>query len=305
MWCKTLGVITVSTTRRVRVAAIALLGLVASATAGQEPASRSSLIVCYPNAPGSTEQARPVMERLGAHLSWRTGFELQPVYTNDAAEAQRWIEERRPRFAIVSLPLFLRWRGALALTPIAQSERQNATTERYHLVVRTAAPWRTLEELAAAATPPVIWSSHLDDARFVTRVVFGGALEVGEGGRARGVVTDQPLRALRRMKAGEAFDGTTVDAVLLEDTTWAELQKLQAFREGLRTLHSSPALPTPIVVALGEVDAADAARLRDALVHMHEEPEGRELLTTLQVTGFQPPSTEALAAAIAAYGEQP
>lgn len=290
----------------VRVAStIALAALLSATATAQEPAS-SALVVCYPNAPGSTEQARPIMERLGAHLSWRTGFELQPEYTNDPAQAQRWIEERRPRFAIVSLPLFLRWRAQLGLTPVAQAERQHATAERYHLVVAQGAPWRTLEDLTAAARRPVIWSSHLDDPRFVSRVVFAGGLQVaaGDEGQARGVVTDQPLRALRRMKAGEAFEGVPVDAVLLEDATWAELQKLQAFREGLRDLFSSAPLPTPVVVALGAVDADDAARLRDALVHMHEEPEGRELLTTLQVTGFQPPSTDALAAAVAAYGEE-
>jgi ABC-type phosphate/phosphonate transport system substrate-binding protein len=275
--------------------------------------ARSTLVVCYPNAPGSTEAARPVMERLGAHLSARVGFEVAPIYTNDAAEAQRWIDERRPRFAILSLGLFLRWREALDLAVVAQSERHNAILERYHLVVAQDSPWRTLDDVKAGAPAPdrsrrgVIWSSHLDDPRFVSRVVLGGALTItpDEAGDARGVVTAQPLRAIRRMKSGEPFEGAPVDAVLLEDAAWTELQKIQSFREGLRALHVSQPLPTPVVVTFGDVPAADVERLRQALVSMHEHADGRELLTTLQCTGFAAPAPAAIEAAIEAYREGP
>jgi ABC-type phosphate/phosphonate transport system substrate-binding protein len=302
---------TVATRRAVLLATVcALVGLPASLArraAADQPDGRSTVVVCYPNAPGSTEAARPVMERLGAHLTWRTGFELQPVYTNDAAEARRWIDERHPRFAILSLPLFLAWREPLHLSVVAQSERQNSATERYHLLVAQGAPWRTLADFkqGAQGRRPVIWSSHLDDPRFVSRVVFAGALAVAadEAGDARGVVTAQPLKALRRMKGGEALEGQPVDAVLLEDAAWTELQKLQAFREGVRALFTSAPLPTPPVVALGEVDPQDVERLRGALLGMNDDAEGRDLLTTLQVTSFVAPTPDAMQAAITAYGE--
>lgn len=280
--------------------------------AAPEPERGPSFVVCYPNAPGSTEAARPVMERLGAHLSERAGFSVEPIYTNEASEARRWIDERRPRFAILSLALFLSWRDALDLEVVAQSERNNAITERYHLVVAQASPWRTLDDVKAGAAGPgsrrgVIWSSHFDDPRFVSRVVLQGALTLAldESAEARGVVTAQPLRAIRRMKAGEPFEGAPVDAVLVEDSAWNELQKIQAFREGLRAIHVSPPLPTPVVVTLGETTAAEVESLRKALVTMHESADGRELLTTLQCTGFAAPGKTALDAAVAAYGEGP
>ncbi len=148
-----------------------------------------------------------------------------------------------------------------------------------------------------------MWSSHLDDPRFVSAVVFEGALRVAQddAGDVRGVVTAQPLRALRRMKAGEDFEGQPVDAVLLEDAAWNELQKIASFRDSLRAVHVSPPLPTPPVVAIGPVDPADVERLRQALVTMHEDAKGRELLGTLQVTGFTAPTPEAMDAAAAAY----
>ncbi len=280
-----------------------------TSAAGQDEQPGAGLVVCYPNAPGSTEAARPVMERLGAHLTWRTGFDVQPVYTNDPVEARRWIDAQRPRFGIVSLALFLRWREELSLTVVAQSERNHVVTERYHLVVAQGSPVQSLADLKAgvAGRKAVVWSSHLDDPRFVSRVVLEGALAVSldDAGDARGVVTAQPLRALRRMKAGEAFEGQPVDAVLLEDAAWNELQKIASFRDGLRAIHASPPLPTPPVVAFGAVDPDDVGRLRQALVSMHEDAAGRELLGTLQVTGFGPPTPDAMNAAIVAYEEEP
>lgn len=291
-------------TRAAAAAATLALGLAGAAAA--RPGERG-LVVCYPNAPGSTELARPVMERLGAYLTWRAGYDVHPVYTNDADEARRWIDEGRPRFGILSLALYLRWREALDLRVVAQSERHHALTERYHLVVAQEAPWRSLDDLRAGRSgrKPVVWSSHLDDPRFVSRVVLAGKLDVthDDAGDARGVVTAQPLRALRRMKASEPFEGQPVDAVLLEDAAWLELQKLQAFREGLRALHTSGPLPTPVVVSIGEVAPDDAARLREALLSMHGDERGRELLGTLQVTGFSAAAREGLDAAVAAYEE--
>lgn len=283
-----------------------------SSASGQEPRSGAGLVVCYPNAPGSTEAARPVMERLGAHLTWRAGFDVQPVYTNDAAEARRWIDGRRPRFAILSLALYLQWRETFDLQVVAQSERHNALTERYHLIVAQGAAAGSLADLKAGdgGRKPVVWSSHLDDPRFVSRVVFAGRLRVEAPGAgageadALGVVTAQPLRALRRMKAGEPFEGQPVDAVLLEDAAWTELQKIRSFREELRAVFTSDPLPTPPVVAIGPVDAADVERLRHALTSMHEEATGRELLGTLQLTGFGAPTPDAAQAAATAYARE-
>ncbi|MCC6271782.1 MAG: PhnD/SsuA/transferrin family substrate-binding protein, partial [Microbacteriaceae bacterium] len=72
-----------------------------------------------------------------------------------------------------------------------------------------------------------------------------------------------------------------------------------------RALHVSQPLPTPVVVTFGDVPAADVERLRQALVSMHEHADGRELLTTLQCTGFAAPAPAAIEAAIESYREGP
>ena len=294
--------------RRSAFASIPILWLaLASAQAG-EPPPGPGLLVCYPHGPGTSESARPVMERFGAALSAATGDEIAPAFFSEVAPAASYIDAERPRFAILSLPLYLAWRGARGLSLVAATQRDQATTERYHLVVRADAPWQRLDDLKAArgARRPVVWSSHLDDPRFVSNVVFAGALRVqpDDSGHVRGVVTAQPLRALRKMKSGDPFEGQPVDAVLLEDSAWSELQKLATFKGSLRALASSAPLPTPPVVAFAGTDPQATARLTRALTELHASPDGRDLLGTLQLTGFATPDAAAYEAAAKAYAAE-
>jgi hypothetical protein len=297
----------VQVSRSRRAATTFALGLALAYLAPSFAADRRGVLVCYPRAPGTTEQARPIMERLGAWLTDHTGQPLLPIYFNAVEPARAWLDREHPPYAILSLPLFLAWKDELGLVAVAQTERGGQSTERYHLIVPDASPWRTLADVRAGVTgrKAVVWSSHLDDVRFVSRVVFAGGLRVAADDAAdvRGVATDQPLRALRKMKAGEPLDGQPVDAVLLEDTAWSELQKLATFRGALRAVFTSAPLPTPPVVAIG-VEPQDVERLRQVLTTMHDEPEGRELLGTLQLTGFAAPSTDGLAAAAEAYARE-
>ncbi len=294
-----------------RVAALASAPIVFLALAfahGGEPARGPGLLVCYPHGPGTSESARPVMERFGAALSTATGDELKPAFFSEVAPAASYVDAEQPRFAILSLPLYLAWRDARSLSLVAATQRDQATTERYHLVVRAESPWKSLDDLKAAAGErrPVVWSSHLDDPRFVSNVVFAGGLRVrtDDSGHVRGVVTAQPLRALRKMKSGDPFEDQPVDAVLLEDSAWSELQKLATFKGSLRALASSAPLPTPPVVAFAGTDPQATARLAKALTGLHASPDGRDLLGTLQLTGFAAPDAAAYEAAAKAYAAE-
>lgn len=288
---------------------LALLALLPSAPAGAQERG-AGMLICYPNAPGTPSSARPVMERFGDYLSQRHGAPVQPSYFNVTAEAQKWLEVKRPRFAILSLALYLQWHDELGLKPVAFSERRGASRERLHLLVAHGSPLKTLEDLkAAGATRPVrIWSSHLDDARFATNVVFERKLllHTDDTGPVRVVSTPQPLRALRRLKKGQSFNELPVDAVLVDDPTWDGLQRLESFKGVLRVLYSSSELPTPPVLAFPGVSDAEVAKLSGVLCGMRGDPEGQALLKTLLITGFNPPEpqAQALEKVAAAYGEE-
>ena len=277
-----------------------LIALVLAPAWAQEPETEARLLICYPRAPGTTRSAEPVMERLGAYLSER-GSPQQPTYFNDAEVAGEWLSRKRPRYAILSLALFLRWREEHGLVAIASSERAQATHERFHLLVRQDAQVKELADLLSLGRPAKLWSSHLDDPRFASRVVFQGKLEISATGPVRSVATSQPLRALRRLKTKQAFEGQPVDAVLVDGVTWRGLQQLKSFQGVLRVLYSSPPLPTPPVVALEGASKEETETLRQALFTMHDDPLGKKLLKTLQLARFKAAEPKALDAVVAAY----
>lgn len=283
----------------------AVLALVVAAAgpsrAQEEPAPRGpGLLICTPNAPGSRRAALPIMERLGGYLGRKLGRDVRPVYFNELGPATAWLEDQRPAFGILSLAVYLRWHTVHGARAIALSERSGRDRERYFLLVRKDHPAHGLDELGQGK-PAVLWSSHLDDRRFAANVVFARKLRIGPSGRVRLKSTRQPLRALRRMKAGRPFEDEPVDGVVVDETTWSGLQKLRSFQGALRVLYASPALPTPPVVAFPGVGEEERDRLREALVSMPKDPEGARLLQTLQATGFRPVDEAALAEALAAY----
>ncbi|MCA8922568.1 MAG: PhnD/SsuA/transferrin family substrate-binding protein [Planctomycetes bacterium] len=268
---------------------MALLLALVGGMARAEPA----LLVCYPNAPGTTESAKPVMEQLGAQIGG------EAVYFNDLAAANAWIESHgQPTCAIVSLGVYLRWREPHGLQPVAATERHGSTRERFYLLVAQDAPYASLEAFGAAR--PTLWSGHLDNPTFAERVIFARGLALGE--RATQVVsTAQPLRALRRLKGGREFEGRPVDGVLLDASAWKELQQLASFKGKVRVLFESAELPTPPVVSFANSDPAAVAALRAKLLGLGERAEGKKLLETLQLTAFRPADPEALEPVVAAY----
>lgn len=297
---------------RVRLAltlsALVALATVARSQDGDAPSPfAGGLLICSPHSPGNPDSARPVMERFGAWLTPRLGQPCQPVYFNDTQGAREWLTREGPRFAILSLDLYLRWREELHLEPIAQAERSGEARERLHLVVRGDGPLQKLADLqpAALGRPPVVWSSHLEDARFATRVVFRGQLKAeGDGGQGRVLPTHQPLKLLRRLKDGQPFDGQPVDAVVVDDAAWRALQEVPSLAGALRELWTSEPLPTPPVVAFPRATPAERQKLAEVLLRMNDADEGKELLSTLQVTAFRRPDEAALAAAVELYARE-
>ena len=289
---------------------LAWLVVCSAVTDAQQAEFGDGLLVCYPNSPGTSRNAEPVMELLGSYLTQNLGHPVEPVFYQEARSAKAWALEAKPQFAILSQALYLRWRKELGLELIALSEREGAVEDRYHLLVRGDAPWKQLADLdpKSLGRRPVIWSSHLDDPRYAAQVVFRGQLPISaaDGDTAQVLSTRQPLRALRRLKAGRDFEGQPVDAVLVDDSIWQALQQLKTFEGGvIRALYSSPPLPTPPVVALRGVADPARRRLRDVLVAMTKDPAAADLLETMQVTGFRSPDPTVFDEAIAAYESAP
>lgn len=286
-----------------------LLVALALTCAAQGPDER--FLVCYPNAPGSARRAEPIMQTFGSYVGERLERRVRPVYFNELKPAQDWMAQGMPRHGILSLSLYLRWREQHDLRVVAHAERGGKGTGRYHLLVPARSKLRQLGDLPAGAC---VWSAHLDDPRFASRVVFGGELLVKEvwregalepglpKGRVRVVSSTRALSALRRMQQGKPYKGNPVDAVLVDDTSWEGLQELRRFKGVFRVLYASAPLPTAPVVSFGaDVPESESKRLGEVLGAMKDDDEGRKILKTLQATGFCSPQREALQALVARY----
>lgn len=272
-------------------------------------------LVCYPNAPGSARRAEPIMQTFGSYIGERLERRVRPAYFNELKQAQDWLAQGKPRHGILSLSLYLRWRKEHGLRVVAHAEREGKGTGRYHLLVPASSKLKSLQDLPEGAC---VWSAHLDDPRFASRVVFGGKLGVKdvwrEGkalpglpeGRVRVVSSTRALSALRRMQQGKPYKGNPVDAVLVDDTSWQGLQELKRFKGVFRVLYASPPLPTAPVVSFGDVPEAESKRLGEVLGGMKDDDEGRKILKTLRATGFCPAQRKALEALLIRYhGETP
>lgn len=269
-------------------------------------------LVCYPNAPGSARRAEPIMQTFGAYVGDRLQRRVRPTYFNELSAAQDWMAQEMPRHGILSLSLYLRWREQHSLRVVAHAERGGKGTGRYHLLVPASSKLRTLADLAQREGA-CVWSAHLDDARFASRIVFEGKLRVKDvwrdgkvepglpKGQVRVVSSDRALSALRRMEQGKPYKGNTVDAVLVDDTSWEGLQQLERFKGVFRVLYASPPLPTAPVVSFGDVPESESKRLGEVLEGMKKDDDGLKILKTLQATGFCSPQRDALAALVARY----
>ncbi|MBL4845543.1 MAG: hypothetical protein JKY65_08460 [Planctomycetes bacterium] len=291
-------------------ATIVLL-LLAAPAAAQEP--EGEFLICYPNAPGSARSAGPIMSRFGQFLSDQTGRSLRARYFNALAPGEAWLKDHNPSEGIVSLAVFLRWQRQPGLEAIAHAERGGSSEERYRLLVRRDAAFKTLTDLKTLKRPARIWSAHLDDPRFATNVVFGGKLRVKDvrhakrvvpafaGGRIRIVSTTRALSVLRRLQRGQDYKGEPVDAVLVDATVWRGLQQLKRYKGVFRVLYTSPVLPTPPVVRFRSGDVKGSQALAKVLFGMKSLTEGAAIMKSIQVSAFTPPQAKRLAELVKLY----
>ena len=100
-------------------------------------ASAQALVICNIGGPGSTAQARPVLEKFLRHVERVSGMEnghMKGEYHTTLAACLDYIQREKPLFAVLDPATYLSQRKALKLRPLAAMGRANA--QRYHLLVR-------------------------------------------------------------------------------------------------------------------------------------------------------------------------
>ena len=259
--------------------AAGMLLVATSVQASGAPPERLRFLVCQPGGPelGAEEQTviRDLYRYVEKKLEMKEGA-IEGSYYNKRKDCLKALGTD-PDLLMLSLDLFIERRKDMKLQAVAQIELHGSTEHRYYLMASARGP-KSLNDLRGKP----IAGTHLDNAKFVARVILGGRL----GTPAELVLQPKALglRAVRSVIRGKA------DAVLLVGAQYRALRGTP-FEKKLKLVHESDPLPNaPVAVTAKRVPADLRARLGKILDEMASDPKGRALVDTFGIGGFARPA---------------
>lgn len=216
-----------------------------AATAG----AQTGIVILKEHAVGGTAQAQTFVDRLMARVEKIVNLKgVRGVFYTSRARAVKWIDAEHPGFGIVSLAAFLDLRGRYGLSVIGKAVVAQAGGRQYFIVSSDA---RSLAECKGST----LASDHLDDVRFVEKIVANGDFRVSDFTQ---VPSRRPVQTLKKVLSREANCG------LIDDAQLAYAKRLDS-GGALQTVWKSKKLPPMVVVAFEAVNAKARARFKKGL----------------------------------------
>lgn len=254
---------------------LALLACLLAPAAFAEP---EPLVVCYPGGPVNAKDANGAMnamlrvvERVG---QWQPDS-FASLFTTKLDECRRQMAEKKPKFAITSLGLYLELRGQNHLMPLVQPKIKGRSEEQYRVVVQQG-KFASLDELKGKT----LGGTVLEEPEFVAKIVFKGQYDPASFFVPK--PSNQAIRALRALDKGE------LDAVLLNEQQYSALASLKLATPAT-AIFTSETIPLMGVVAdEAHTSAEERARFAKALEGMCADAEGKKLCDLFGVEGFAP-----------------
>ena len=225
-----------------------------------------------PGSPGSTTGAQtymaPFFRRIESLAGWPTNSirgSFYPTYAGCLAK----IRSGKPGFGVLSLGVYLEQRKHYKLRVLGKVNILYGAGKRLYLVVKKG-KYKSLAELQGKK----LTSDHLEEATFLSKVMFGGKIDVKTHFRLRKVRST--VKGMRDVKRGRA------DATIINDE---QLRILKRRGYPLVIIHKSPPLPAAPLVAFGSwASRADIAKMKKAAGAMCSGARGRKLCRS---TGIQ------------------
>lgn len=269
-----------------------VLTLIPLAIAGA--AAPRVLVICAPGYPGTTAQAKPVMDAFAAAAERAAGWpagSLSAVYHEKMEPGLARLAQDDAALALVPLPFYLQQAQTLKLAPRLQVVRASGASETWSLVAK-----KGMVKSAASLAGWEISGSPGYAPAFVRGPVLGAWGTLPPSAVVK--FTPAILSALRRAAAGERV------AVLLDSAQSAALASLP-FAAELETVHRSKPLPGTLLCSVGDRGKGpELEALLKALPVLHEEPEGEEVLKTMQMVRFERADLGAIEAARKAFAAE-
>jgi hypothetical protein len=254
---------------------IIIVGLLAHFNANAAP-NTEMIVVCYPGGSVNAKDANAAMssmlrvvERVG---QWQANS-FNSLFTTKLDECRKQIAEKKPKFAIISLGLYLELRTSHNLIPVVQPKIKGRTSERYRVMAQKA-KYKSLDELKGKT----LGGTVLEEPAFVGKTVFAGKYDPASFFVLK--PSNQAIRALRSLDKGE------LDAVILNEQQFGGLASLQ-MKVPLEAIFTSGEIPLMGVVAnSANTTAEERARFGKALEGMCADPEGKKLCDLFGVESF-------------------
>jgi hypothetical protein len=256
-------------------------------SAGAPPAgSARSFVVLREYGAGSATRAQPYLEELLRVVAEQNHWaKASGRYFSERSAALAFFREQKPDFGILSLSAYLALDETLSPSVIGEVAAPQAGGRQYFLVSKqTQAVEGCVRRRLATTFAP--------DARFIDRVVAGGAFRLADFTL---VAAQRPLEPLKQVIRDEA------DCALIDDAQLAATGHIERGGE-IRTVWRSVELPGMAVVAFPRTDSAAVKTLKQSLADLCAK--AKQACASVGIDLIRPSSDERYRAALAQYSKQ-
>jgi phosphonate transport system substrate-binding protein len=221
-----------------------------------------------------SDNARPTCQGIADYLSEHAGVRATLVAGVPWQEQQWLLDQGQADVGFIcGLPYVRRVeRLELLVAPVMRAARYQGRPVYFSdVVVRHGSPFRSFADLRGATwayNEPGSFSGYAAPRAHLA------ALGETAGYFGRAVESGAHLRSLELIAAG-AVDASAIDTTVLE----LELRRRPELAAQFRSVETIGPSPIPPVVIARGLAAAVKQRLRDALLHMHEDGEGQDILS--------------------------
>jgi len=255
----------------------------ATEAAAAEPVK---VLVVKEHGVGSAAQAQPLLDKFLGFAAKKLGWDsAKGAFISSTSAAEGYIRAEKPAFAILSLRAMLPFHATHKLEILGQAEITQPGGREYHLVSKSAAD-------LGACRGKKLATNHAEDARFVERVVAGGAFKLAD---FELVATKRALQGIKMVQSGEAV------CALIDDAQLAELAHIEGGKE-LRSVWKSAKLPPMVGVAPPPPPAAEKRPLANGLEALCKA-DGEAICKEIGIAALRPASAQTYAEVLAKYGK--
>ena len=220
---------------------------------------------------------------LAGYLSRRAGVPVEAVQQPCWRERERMLDRGEAGICFICGLGYVRrahWADLeLLAAPVMSAPRYGQRPVYFSdVVVRRDSPYQSFSDLRGAAWAYNEPNSH---SGYTTGRYYLACRGERSGYFRRVVEAGSHQQALRLVSAGEA-DAASIDSTVLE----LELERTPELAAGLRVIHTVGPSPIPPAVISRTIPAPLRELLRGALLTVHEDPAGRELLASARLARF-------------------